>query len=315
MKQIVQNILKVWESNETPMLITIIKRSGSTPRGLGAQMLVGKNGRITGTIGGGAIEKEAIDLAMERTESFSKDFVLNLNDTSLNMACGGEVKLHFLYMEKILFQETINTINSQIESENPGFMVLDTILNNITFSKEAVNKENVYSLPIPVPDRVIIFGGGHVSQALVPVLSNVGFKCIVVECREELADKTNFPMAYDVICCDYEKVEKYICLKSDDYMVIMTHGHTHDYDCLERLLRKDYAYVGVIGSRRKKAVVNEKLLNAGIPEEKINMVHAPIGLPIGAITPEEIAISITAEIIRVRALRRGQTGEKVCPVT
>lgn len=309
MKQIVSNILKSWQSNQAAMLITIIDKSGSTPRGIGAQMLVGKNGLITGTIGGGLVEKEAIDqaiLALETGSSYIKNYKLNLQDTSLNMVCGGVLFLHSLYVDKAHFEDAILTIDSKINSEETGFMVIDTEANNLTYSSDVVVSEGVVSIPLPVPDRAIIFGGGHVAKALVPVLSNIGFDCILMENRKEFASKENYPQAREVICGDYDRVEDYINLKPHDYIIIMTHGHTYDYKVLESMLRKKQTYIGVMGSRRKREFVNEKLRLAGFSEDRINSVHAPIGLSIGAVTPEEIAISVAAELIEVRAMTRGQ---------
>lgn len=314
MKQIIDSILSLWEANEASILITIIEHKGSTPRGVGTQMLVGKNGLVCGTIGGGAIEKEAISraiFAIEAKESFLKDYELNLSDTKLNMVCGGALSLHFLYIDKSRFENSIRTIESKLSNEEPGFMVIDTKENTIGFSDEAFSTNDSLPIALPVPERVIVFGGGHVSRALVPVLNTIGFKCVVLENRKEFANESNFPDKTKVILCEYESFENSIKLKNTDYVVVMSHGHTFDYVILEKILRNDYTYVGVIGSRRKKASVNERLRLAGISEEKINAVHAPIGLPIGAVTPEEIAISIASEMIRVRAISRGMTGEKV----
>ena len=307
MKQVVKNILEVWQSNEASVLVSIINKSGSTPRGVGTLMLVGKDGLITGTVGGGQVEKDAIDMAINclaTRKSFSTKFELNLQDTTLNMVCGGSLFLYFLYMDKSLFYDEVVAINKKIDSEENGFMVLDTIENKLIFSAETQASEGKVSIPLPVPDRVIIFGAGHVAKALIKVLSSVDFACTVMDNREGFATKENLPGAEEVIYGDYEHLEDYIDIKPTDYIVIMTHGHSHDYVVLEKLLRTKQAYIGVMGSKRKKAFVNEKLKLAGIPEDRINSVHAPIGIPIGSVTPEEVAISIAAELIKVRADRR-----------
>ena len=316
MKQIIKSILNSWASNEEVMLITIIDRAGSTPRGIGASMLVSRNGLITGTVGGGSVEKDAIDLGVEALssrKSFTKHFELNLMDTTLNMVCGGNLYLHFLYMDKSLFEDAIRTIDSKISSEENGYIVLDTVNNSLGYSDDAVVADGVVSIPVPVPDRVIIFGGGHVSQALVSVLSTVGFSCTVVENRKEFTDKAYFPQAKDVIYSEYEEIEEHINFRPHDYIDIMTHGHSYDYVVLEKMLRQEQIYIGVMGSRRKREFINEKLRLAGISEEKIYSVHAPIGINIGSVTPDEVAISIAAEMIKVRAQSRGERAEKKCP--
>ena len=316
MKEIIKSILSAWSSNEEVMLITIIDRAGSTPRGIGASMLVGNSGLIAGTVGGGLVEKDAIDLGVEALlsrKSFTKHFELNLKDTSLNMVCGGNLYLHFLYLDKALFEDAVKTIESKISSEENGYIILDTASNHLSYSEDVVVSDGVVSIPVPVPDRVIIFGGGHVSQALVSVLSTVGFSCTVVENRKEFTDKAYFPKAKDVIYSEYESVEDLIDFRPKDYIVIMTHGHSHDYVVLEKMLHLQQTYIGVMGSRKKREFINQKLRLAGISEDRISSVHAPIGINIGSITPEEVAISIAAEMIKVRAQSRGDRAEKKCP--
>ena len=105
----------------------------------------------------------------------------------------------------------------------------------------------------------------------------------------------------------------YLTITDEDFVVIMTSGHVRDFQVEEQTLRGPFAYVGVIGSRRKTASVNQRLLEAGIPQSSIDLVHTPIGTPILAVTPEEIAVSIAGEMIRVRAQRRGPTSHG-CPM-
>lgn len=317
MKKIISRILNVWQSDKAAILISIIDKSGSTPRGVGTQMLVDEDGVITGTIGGGEVEKEAIELATSAIGnrfSFTKHFELNMKDSSLNMVCGGVLFLHFLYVDKASFETEIRTIDSRINSKEAGFMVIDTVNNSLKYSSDAVISDSCVSIPLPVPDRVIIFGAGHVAQALVPVLSNIGFSCTVVDNRAEFIDKPIFPCAEDVILGDYEDIENTVALTSKDYLIIMTHGHTHDYTVLEQVLRKEQIYIGVMGSRRKREFVNDRLLKAGFSKERIESIHAPIGLPIGAVTPEEIAISVASELISVRANLRGNVRDSKCPL-
>lgn len=315
MKKIVNRILNVWQSNKASVLISIIDKSGSTPRGVGTQMLVDEAGVITGTIGGGAVEKEAIDLAkssLSTRKSFTKNFDLNMKDSSLNMVCGGVLFLHFLYVDRALFEKEITTIDSKINSREPGFMVIDTVDNKLSYSSSAIISTNTVSIPLPVPDKVYIFGTGHVAQALVPVLSNIGFSCTIIDNRAEFIDKSLFPEAEDVILGDYENIESNVSLTAKDYLIIMTHGHTHDYTVLEQVLSKKQTYIGVMGSRRKREFVNSKLRLNGFTEEQIESIHAPIGLSIDAVTPEEIAISVAAELISVRANLRGNVRVNAC---
>lgn len=259
------------------MLVTIVDSEGSTPRGKGAMMLVGKEGLISGTIGGGSIEKEAIEEAkvlLEKKENANRHYELKLDgQAEFKMACGGAVDVEFLYIDDI----------------------------------------SKVSVELPKQNRAVIFGGGHVSRALVKVLSSVEFECVVVENRPEFADLSKFDGVSNVILADYKDIENSIELKDDDYVIIMTHGHVHDLDVLSQVLKRNVSYVGVMGSRKKIAFVNDSLRKEGMDEEKIASVHTPIGLKIGAVTPEEIAVSVAAECIMVRAINRGVDDNKICP--
>ena len=150
-----------------------------------------------------------------------------------------------------------------------------------------------YVEPLTTAGYAYIFGGGHVAQELVPVLSRVGFAPIVFEDRPDFARKELFSEASETIT-------------PDDYIIIMTRGHQADFEVLRQALLTPATYVGVIGSRSKIATTNRRLVEAGIPEAELSRIHAPIGLPILGETPAEIAISITAELILHRAKRTGE---------
>ena len=152
------------------------------------------------------------------------------------------------------------------------------------------------SLPLPIGQWALLFGAGHISQALCPLLTTVDFRPVVFDDRPELANTSLFPTAEQVICGDFTRISDYLTVTEEDFVVIMTSGHMRDFQVEDQVLRGPY--VGVIGSRRKTASVNQRLREAGIPEEAIALVHTPIGTPILAVTPEEIAVSIAGEMIR-----------------
>lgn len=328
MRTICRKIIESIESGNSLVLVTLIEQEGSAPRGVGAQMLVDASGRIAGTIGGGAIEGKAIRMGgelLEKKESAVQDFSLNLSSgTDLGMVCGGSVKAYFAYIDGDAFawKEAAEQVLFRFENRLTGYVVLDLEQGTVLVrAKEEIDDSvgsgrlegNLFTLPIPLEERVILFGGGHVAQALVPILAGVGFSCIVFENRPEFADKSLFPAAHRVLLGDYKRVEDTLTLLETDYIVIMTNGHLHDLILEEQLLRRKFAYIGVMGSHRKIAAVNEKLREAGISEEAISSVHTPIGLDILAVTPAEIAISVAAECIQVRALAGGGRKKRHCP--
>ena len=153
----------------------------------------------------------------------------------------------------------------------------------------------------------MIFGGGHIAQALTPMLGAVDFRCVVLDDRPAFADISLFPGAEAAMLCDYDNIGETVTLTAEDYVVVMTNGHSGDLAIEEQVLRLPHAYLGVVGSRSKIAFVNKTLMDRGIPEDALRKVHTPIGTPIRAVTPAEIAVSILGELICCRAeIREGE---------
>lgn len=156
--------------------------------------------------------------------------------------------------------------------------------------------EPVISEPV-----VYIFGGGHVSKQIGPIADLVGFSVVVIDDREEFSMVENFPYAKEVITCPFENVMERLPVNESSYLVIVTRGHSHDKDVLEQALLTPAKYIGMIGSKRKVKITFDNLLSEGFTREEIDRVYSPIGEEIGAETPEEIAVSVVAQLIKVRA--------------
>ena len=163
------------------------------------------------------------------------------------------------------------------------------------------NELELFVEPLASEPVVYVFGGGHVSLQIVPTAARVGFRVVVVDDRAEFADPDNFPEAWKVHEYPFEGVLDKFPVDESSYFVIVTRGHFHDKTVLGQALRTPAKYVGMIGSRRKRDMLYDALLKEGFTQADIGRVHAPIGLDIGAETPEEIAVSIVAELIKVRA--------------
>lgn len=334
MNAIFAKILYELEKSHNLVLVTIISQEGSSPRGLGAQMIVGKDGLLLGSIGGGAVEMHCEQYALQllhEKQSGEKAFSLkNGTNNAIGMVCGGDVTVWFQYIDSSIafWGEFFRKVLGLLEDHQEGWLVLNTdgsfpaLLNTdglvvcgslldccpSLVPGTYLQTEGRFFMPLTVCDRAIIFGGGHCAKALVPVLSNVGFRVTVMDNRPELARPELFPDAESVICGDFTKISDYLALSVSDYVVIMTNGHTHDLDVQQQVLKNLPVYVGVIGSKSKKAFVNQKLRDAGFTDEMIQKVHSPIGTAIKAVTPEEIAISIAGEMIYERALLREARG-------
>ena len=155
------------------------------------------------------------------------------------------------------------------------------------------------------PGRLLIVGGGHVGLALATIGSTLGFQVTVVDDREEFANRERFPMAAEVIAGEVDEVLDKLAIDGRTYAVMVSRGHQVDELALRRTIGRGAAYVGMIGSRRRTGTVLQHLAEEGVPAEDLEVVRTPIGLDIGAETPEEIALAILAEMVM---MQRGGSG-------
>ena len=294
------------------VLCTIIADNGSAPRGAGAQMLCGKEGLLCGTIGGGAVELDAIEESKKRLaakQSQVKDYALHPAG-ALKMVCGGAVTVHFQFIPAgdAPWRDAVTGVLQRLADRESATLLLSLTGGAPALAAPHAEQAGCFPLAVTPGDRAILFGAGHCSAALSPLLQTLGFRVTVMDDRPPLADSARFPGAEQVICGDFARIDDYLTLTEDDFVVVMTSGHRNDFTVEEQVLRRPYAYLGVIGSKSKKEAVNAMLRQAGISDEAIAAVHTPVGLPIGAVTPEEIAVSIAGEMIAFRAARRQDVG-------
>lgn len=322
MRTIFETLLTLLEGGSDAILATVVSAQGSTPRGTGAQLLAGPSGLAAGTIGGGPGEAQALTLAAELlAERRSTVWSCELcHGGVLDSVCGGEqtVLLQFIPHGGEAWKSVSLQVLERLKAHQGGYLTLgaetDPALLEEPGGACAWNGERLI-LPLPVGERVVLFGGGHCSLALAPVLRSVGFRVAVFDDRPEFASPVRFPEAETVVCHAYTDIAAGLALTAEDYAVVMTSGHSHDFEVEEQLLRRPLAYVGVMGSKAKTAYVNQRLRETGVPEEAIRSVHTPIGTAIKAVTPEEIAISVAGELIYERACRREAVGAAAheCP--
>ncbi len=155
--------------------------------------------------------------------------------------------------------------------------------------------------PIFSEPTVYIFGGGHISEQLAPLVKRVHFTVVVIDDRDMFANRERFPEADEVIVSEFEKCFDQLNIDDSSYIVIVTRGHLYDGFVLEQAVKTNARYIGMIGSKKKIKTLYEILVKKGVSRETLNRVHAPIGLDINSETPEEIAVSIIAQLIKVRA--------------
>jgi len=316
---------------EDLVLVTVIASSGATPRGAGARMLIGREGRICGTIGGGAVEYRSEQIAakvLSEKTSLGYDFTLTKDDVqNLGMICGGACNVFFHYIPagdrhtlalaeraEAAFQSgsdlwllTDVGQRSQMGLFTPenGVWGLE-VPQDLPLSRHPQRTGDIFAEQINTSGRVYVFGGGHVAQELVPVLTHVGFRCVVMDDRPEFTRTELFPGAETVICGDLQRISDYLTIGSEDYVCVMTRGHAYDTVVQAQVLRCGPTYCGVIGSAHKAAGVRKTLKEEyGLVDAELDLVTTPIGLNIKGETPAEIAISIAAQMILHRAERSG----------
>lgn len=258
-ERVFEELVKKQQRQEPCALVLLIEVKGSAPARAGAKMVVFANGDIAGTVGGGTMEKEAVDaalLAMEKGETILRHVDLSAAPTYV---CGGRATL---YIE-----------------------------------------------PVLPTSRLIIAGAGHVGQALCKTAAAVGFSVIVVDDRPEFADPKLLPDAARVMTSDFETIFDQLRVSTSTYIVCATRGHAHDYTVIREALATPASYVGLVGSRSKRTSFLKRLQQEeGVGEEELVRLYTPVGLDIGANSPAEIAVSITAQLIQRRSSHGLQDG-------
>lgn len=249
--ELYEEIVRLKKEGVPAALATIVQCIGSSPQKEGAKMLVRDDGSILGTLGGGCLEAEVMQVAkMAIRDGSPRTIPFELTEKHGGLVCGGKV---LVYIEPV----------------------------------------------IPDPD-LIILGAGHVGKALSKLAGFAGFRVTVTDDRAEHANRENIPDADVVFVTGFMNVFSHILPGKSSYIVIATRGHNHDLEALRAALNTEARYIGLLGSRRKRALLFRTLEGEGYPKDALNRIITPVGLDIGSVTPEEIAISIMAQIIKAR---------------
>jgi xanthine dehydrogenase accessory factor len=203
-----------------------------------------------------------------------------------------------------------------IESEKPRTLSFN-LNNNPRYDTGLVcgGTLEVFVEPVLPVANLYIFGAGHVAQSLYKIARIAGFDVTIIDDRESYANRERFPEARDIYADDFEKSMAQLAPSESSFIVIVTRGHRDDMRVFRWALGQPSRYLGMIGSRRKVIAIYKELEKEGVAREKFARIHAPIGLDIGAITPEEIAVAITAEMIAVRRQAQPDVPSKRCSVT
>lgn len=300
-------------------LATVARIRGSTPVPAGTKMLVGAEGRLIGSVGGGCVEADVIAAALDAQRRRAPALVTHhLNADlagDLGLSCGGTVDI---FVEPLLAEESyLRVLESAAEAES-GLVRTATEWSSTgpikTFERLAAGVRPGLAATLTrdgrfveerllLAPRVFVFGAGHVGAAITRAAAAAGFRVVVIDDRADYADPSRFPPDVGVLAAEVDDALARYPLTAADAVVIATRGHRNDALILERVATSPAGYVGLLGSKRKKIVVTKGLKAAGVPAQSLQRVRVPVGLAIGAVTPEEIAVSVVAELI---AWRRGE---------
>ncbi|MEW6281844.1 MAG: XdhC/CoxI family protein [Candidatus Eremiobacterota bacterium] len=338
------------------VVATIVRAWGSTPREVGAKMLIDPDGSIAGTVGGGCGEAEVWQQAQQVLEDSIPRLVhVDLTepvDSDDGKVCGGRFDVFVdlwrpdlaglaqslarglearadLAVVTVLGSTRSPEFRKERSDSGPlpqevaragarllvergrlsgtlGLAALDLAL------EQQLDSTGVKSLPVgsgsldvfvellSAPPELVIAGAGHIARPLTRMAALCGYEVTVVDDRPIFADRRWFPEARQVLCAPFAETFRGLEVTDRTHVVLVTRGHKHDEEILRTLIGRPAAYVGMIGSRRRTAAVLDDLRRDGVDPDWLGRLHAPIGLDIGAETPEEIAVAILAELIKVR---------------
>jgi xanthine dehydrogenase accessory factor len=344
--RIYQKGLSLLEEGLNMALATVIFTTGSTPGKVAYKMIVGnQKGQTEGTIGGGATEGEIIRIAQNSLSETGRRvirFDLHGGEDSERGICGGTIEYLvetfnpgylplFRNLSRVIEEGQKAVLVSLLSPDKPPekFLLTDTDsrksladlnfpADTIQLIEDLITKERsakiilaygteVFVEVIPAQPRVYIFGAGHLSQAICHYAKRLNFRITVCDDRKEFANIERFSEADQIITENCEGLFTKIHIQENSYIVIVTRGHQYDEIILDQAIKEPIKYIGMIGSRRKTGMILQRLHERGIPAENFRNIYSPIGLDIGAVTPEEIALSIVSEMVKIR--RRGPAGE------
>lgn len=306
-----KDLKKKIESGRKAALLYVIDSQGSSPGRQGFRMAVTDHGEMFGTVGGGIMEQKLVELAKSKLEEgpfkpFKKRQIHSPDvpkDRS-GMICSGEQTLAFYYISEEhipILTRIIKDITLALQLTPSGIDLLkgDTSAPQYELKNSSETDWELIE-QLSFTNTAYIFGGGHVGLAMSRTMSNIGFKVVLFDDREGLNTLEQNEFADEIQIIDYNKADEYVREGESSYVIIMSFGYKPDEVIVRRLLGKSFKYIGMMGSQKKIDTMWKKLREDGIPEDQLNNVHAPIGIQIHSKTTDEIAISISAEIIALK---------------
>ena len=308
-----KNLLAKLEENQKVYILTVIENIGSSPGRQGFKMTVAEDGSIYGSIGGGVMEFNLVEEIKELLQKDSQNIFLKrqihkgkIKDGS-GLICSGEQTIVFHPLTK----KNSNVIKSIIDclaNDQKGVLQLSPVA--FEFKSEKITTQYHYKIndhknwyfkeQFGFKDTLYIVGGGHVGFSTSKILRLLGFHIVVFDDRQHLNTFELNNYAHEKHIIKYQEIDKYIKQGNESYVAIMTNKFSDDKLVLSKIIKNKYKYLGVLGSKTKLETMYEVMLKDGFTEIELDQVHSPIGISINSKTPDEIAVSIAAQIIKVK---------------
>ncbi|MBX7172039.1 MAG: XdhC family protein [Pyrinomonadaceae bacterium] len=314
--------LEIWqfalaklEKQDSVTLLVVAKSSGSSPGRQGFKMIVAED-ELYGSIGGGIMEVALVQLAQgkrQKVKGKNKSEIIeqihkkNVPNSS-GMICSGKqtvVLKELTFSDLVTVSKIIEAIknnqNVYLQITNNQFRISNSELSATNYKFQITDNEFIYQEKIGFKQNLYIIGGGHCALALSELMSKMDFHISLFDDRPHLntLEKNQFAHSKNIIET-YEKVADFVPSGNEVYVVVMTLGYKFDEIVIRQLFDKDFKYFGVLGSKAKMKTLLKTLESEGFDKTKLAKIRTPIGLPINSHTPEEIAVSIAAEIISVK---------------
>ncbi len=308
-----KTILSKLQENKRVYLLCVIDSKGSSPGRIGFKMMVTNDGFLFGSIGGGLMEHNLVEEAKQLLQKGDESILFKQQVHSKNaeensgLLCSGEQTIVF----HPLNSKHINDIQRIIEcliQNNKGSLILSPTLfkfsselTDTQFISKIENSEKwIYKEQIAYKNTLYIIGGGHVGFACSKLFHSLDFHIIVFDNRANLNTFDANIYAHEKHIIDYAHIQEYIN-KKNSYIAIMTSKYTDDKMILSKLLRNNYKFIGLLSSKSKLKKLYQNLESEGFTKNELEKVYAPIGIPIHSQTPDEIAVSIAAQIIKLKS--------------
>jgi len=295
--------LESLQNGRSAVLVFVVDHSGSVPGVTGTRVVVSDTG-FAGTIGGGAAEMQLIERAVGHRGD-AEIYRFRHTPSGGGTLCSGIQDFVIISLSRN-DQDAVQAIVDTLEHHQTGILRLTQ--GGVEFRPGETRPHSFshrdgsweYVGPIGLEDTLYIIGGGHVALALSKVMATLPFRIFVLDNREDLPTMAANRWAHEQRVISFDEIGSHVDEGDHSWVVIMTFGHAHDRQVLDGLLGREFAYLGLMGSKAKVRQMYAAMVADGIPKAALAGVRAPVGLSIGSHTPEEIAISIAAEIISLR---------------